>query len=112
MRHLLVGQPLAARVVRTEVPLPEQVLASYVGRYELNPRFAIAVTLDDGKLCAQATGQPRFRIFASAPDRFFFKVVDAQLEFERDPAGAVSRMTLVQNGMRQVARRLPDTGPK
>jgi CubicO group peptidase (beta-lactamase class C family) len=32
----------------------------------------------------QITGQPAFPVFASAKDKFFLRVVDAQLDFERD----------------------------
>jgi len=32
----------------------------------------------------QITGQPAFPVFASAKDKFFLKVVDARLDFERD----------------------------
>lgn len=83
------------------------MLASYVGRYEFAPTFVIAITHENGRLYAQATDQPKFRIYAEAKDRFFYKVVDARLEFERDAAGAVTSTSLVQNGRRMPGRKLP-----
>ena len=107
VRHLLLGAPLANIVARTEVVLPAQSLVEYEGTYELTPDFAITVTTAEGRLYAQATHQPRFRIYAEGRDRFFYKVVDAQLEFSRDASGAVAGLTLVQNGARQPARKRP-----
>jgi D-alanyl-D-alanine-carboxypeptidase/D-alanyl-D-alanine-endopeptidase len=58
----------------------------------------LEVVLRSGRLEAQVTGQPAFRIFANAMDRFFCKIVDAQLDFERDAEGRVVAAVLHQNG--------------
>ena len=50
------------------------------------------------QLNAQLTGQPALPVYADKPDHFFYKVVDAQLDFERDAAGKVTALTLHQNG--------------
>jgi len=47
---------------------------------------------------AQAANQPKAAIFAEAPDKFFYKVVEAQFEFGRDQSGAVTQVTLHQGG--------------
>ena len=107
VRHLLIGTPLATIAARPEATLPADVMASYVGRYEIAPTFVITVTHENGRLYAQPTDQPKVRIYAEAKDRFFFKVVDARLEFDRDTAGAVTGTTLVQNGRRMPGRKLP-----
>ena len=105
VRHALIGLPLASGATRTEIALPEETLAAYVGTYELTQQFSLVVTLENGVLFVQPTGQPKFRIYAEAPDKFFFKVVEAQLEFTRDQSGAVTNVTLVQNG-RHVGRKV------
>jgi len=98
--HLMdVGAPLAQMPKQhTEIMVDPKVLADYVGTYQLAPTFAIAIALEDGKLSEQATGQPKFPIFAESATKFFLKVVDAQIEFSRDEAGAVTSLTLYQNG--------------
>jgi CubicO group peptidase (beta-lactamase class C family) len=83
---------------RTEVTLEPAVLRTYEGEYELAPGFVIAITLEGGKLMAQATGQPKFEIFAAAPAEFFLKVVDAQITFVKDASGAVTQLILHQGG--------------
>jgi hypothetical protein len=85
------AKPVAVRVA------PE-ILARYVGEYELFPGFTLVVTQEGEKLFAQATGQPRFEIFAESETRFFLEVVDAQVDFVVDPAGTVTGLVLHQGG--------------
>jgi hypothetical protein len=75
------------------------VLETYVGVYQLAPNFVITITREGSSLYGQATGQPRFRLFAETPTEFFLKDVDAQVTFEKDASGKVTRMILHQNGM-------------
>jgi CubicO group peptidase (beta-lactamase class C family) len=75
---------LEAPAARTAVSLAPEVLARYVGVYELAPQFSIAITVEDGHLSAQATGQPRFELYAESEKEFFLKVVDAQISFTGD----------------------------
>jgi CubicO group peptidase (beta-lactamase class C family) len=87
----LEGEPPAARQ-RTEIAVEEKILEGYEGRYQLAPGFLIEITRDGSRLFAQATGQPKFELFAESPKEFFYKVVDAQITFETD------RLILHQNG--------------
>ncbi len=90
---------------RTEIALEATVLAEHAGEYTLAPTFAILITADGQHLYAQATGQPRFELFAEKKDEFFLKVVDAQISFVRDDAGKVTHLVLHQNGLNQKAPR-------
>lgn len=100
--HLIDARaPLApppSTKVRTEIAVDEAVLQAYVGEYALAPTFSIIVTREGASLYAQATGQPRFQIFAESPTEFFLKVVDAQITFEKDSAGKVTQLVLHQGG--------------
>jgi hypothetical protein len=79
--------------------------AMLLGRVTLNTAvFDVAVKNDH--LDAQLTGQPAFPIFASAKDKFFYKIVDAQLDFERDTGGKVVAVVLHQNGRDMRAPRI------
>jgi CubicO group peptidase (beta-lactamase class C family) len=93
--------------VRTAVTLPPATLDEYVGNYPLAPTFVLAVTRDGDRLMVQATGQPAFRIWASARDEFFLRVVDAQISFTRDGDGEVDGLILHQGGRDQRAPRAP-----
>jgi serine-type D-Ala-D-Ala carboxypeptidase/endopeptidase len=54
----------------------------------------------------QITGQPAFTGYASAKDKFFLKIVDAQLDFERDGGGKVVAVVPYQNGLDTQAPRM------
>jgi CubicO group peptidase (beta-lactamase class C family) len=86
---------------------PVENAADYVGHYPLTPAFAIAITTENGGLFAQATGQPKFPIFAAGKDRFFLKVVNAQISFHRDNADKVAGLTLHQGGKDKPAAKVP-----
>jgi len=66
------------------------------------------VALDGGQLTAQLTGQPRFPIYPLGGDKFFWKVVDAQIEFKKDEEGRVVLARHTQGGMKFAIKRLAD----
>jgi len=108
--HLLNDAiPLAAAPkpgeARVEVEVDRAVLARYVGVYELAPTFKITVTLEDDGLNLQATGQPKFRIYAESDTEFFLKVVDAQISFVVAD-GEVTSLILHQNEADQTAKKI------
>jgi len=72
----------ATVVEHKEVPMSAETLSAYPGDYVGTGSFSI--TLENGRLMAQIPGQPKFEMFAEAPDKFFLKVVDAQFEFIRE----------------------------
>jgi len=80
------------------IQVPEEVLQTYVGEFELSPTFTMAVTLVDGGLHGQLTGQQRFAMFAESETMFFLKVVKAQISFTKDDSGTVTGLILHQNG--------------
>jgi serine-type D-Ala-D-Ala carboxypeptidase/endopeptidase len=83
----------------TAIVLPITLLGDYVGKYRFNSGAVVEFTLEGDHLEAQITGQPSaFQIFASAKDRFFVTIVDAQLDFEREAGGKVVAAVLHQNG--------------
>jgi CubicO group peptidase (beta-lactamase class C family) len=89
------GKPIP---VQTEIQLSEEIMAKYIGVYEVAPNFDISITLEDGKLMSQATGQNKFEIFAESQTKFFLKVVDAQIEFIENNDGKFESFILYQGG--------------
>jgi serine-type D-Ala-D-Ala carboxypeptidase/endopeptidase len=88
-----------------EIALDAATLGDYVGKYQFD--FGVLdVALKSDHLEAQLTGQPVFPIFASARDKFFLKVFDAQLDFDRDAGGKVVAVVLHQNGRDMRAPRM------
>lgn len=93
--------PLPAK----EISLPAESLAEYAGEYRVSPQFALTVTVREGGLALQATGQGANPAFASARDEFFLKVVEARISFTRDAAGRVDGLVLHQGGRDLPAKR-------
>jgi CubicO group peptidase (beta-lactamase class C family) len=98
LASVMHNEPLVLSSERKEVTVPPATLARYVGVYQLAPKFSIAITLQNDHLIAQATNQPPAPIFASSLTRFFYRVVDAEIEFFPDASGKVDHLVLYQNG--------------
>jgi len=81
---------------RQAISLPRTALEPLAGTYEMRPGAVVVVTLEGDHLMAQLTGQPKFELFAERENFFFYKVVDAQVEFTRDASGAVTAFVLHQ----------------
>jgi D-alanyl-D-alanine-carboxypeptidase/D-alanyl-D-alanine-endopeptidase len=56
----------AAPASSQEIVLPVETLREYVGEYPLSPQFRLRVTEEDCALFAQATGQGKAPVFATA----------------------------------------------
>jgi D-alanyl-D-alanine-carboxypeptidase/D-alanyl-D-alanine-endopeptidase len=78
----------------------------YAGQYQFDFGAVLDVALKGDHLEAQLTGQPAVPIFASGKDKFFYKVVDTQLDFERDAGGKVIAVVLHQTGRDMRAPRI------
>jgi hypothetical protein len=103
------GEKVVLPSERTEIKVSPSILATYVGTYELRPGFNLMFTLEGDQLMTQATGQPKFPIFAETETKFFLKVVDAQVEFKKDDKGKVNSLVLHQGGQDIPGRRISDT---
>ena len=88
-----------------EMALPASTLARYVGKYQMPSNAELSVTLEGTQLMAQLSGQPAFPVFAESDTLFFFKVVDATLEFQKDASGAVTAARLRQGPIDSLAPR-------
>lgn len=72
------------------IVLAPDILAQYAGTYVLMPDFNLVVTVENGQLIVQATGQPKISAYAESETIFFAKIVEAKLEFVRDKDGKLS----------------------
>jgi len=83
---------------RKDITLDTDVLNGYIGSYEIQPGFSIAISVRDGKLYGMPTGQGEVELFAEAKDKFFLKAVVADVHFTRNAEGSVESLTLFQGG--------------
>ena len=92
------AKPAAAR---KEIKVPAKVLKTYVGEYQMGPDRTLTITLEDGELWGQPTGQEKRHMFAEAPTKFFLKDLDVQVVFQKDAKGTVTGMLMDQAGRPQ-----------
>ena len=85
-------------VVRTTVTVDPKILAQYAGTYELGPKFDLVVTVENGQLMTQATGQGKISLFAESETKFFPVVIEAEIDFVKDDQGKVTSLVLHQGG--------------
>lgn len=88
-----------------EVAVDPKLFDGYVGSYQFAPNFVLTVTREGDHLFGQATGQPKFELFAEGDRDYFLKVVDAQITFVTDSNGRATELVLHQNGFDQHAKR-------
>jgi len=89
-----------------EITVDPKLFDKYAGRYELAPNFILTVTREGDHLFAQATGQPKFELFAESEKEYFLKVVDAQISFEVNASGVANQLILHQMGRDMPAKRI------
>jgi CubicO group peptidase (beta-lactamase class C family) len=105
----LSGLPAVAiyREMPKAVAIDPKILDGLVGSYALAPTFVLTFTKEGDKFYTQATGQPKFEVFAKSDKEYFLKVVDAQLTFVIGPDGKATSVILHQGGRDQEAKRVP-----
>ena len=75
-------------------------LADYIGDYNFQTLGLMKITVEENKLFAKLGSQPRFEIFSSGKDEFFWKVVEAKMKFLRNEQGKVISGDFEQGGFK------------
>jgi CubicO group peptidase (beta-lactamase class C family) len=88
------GLSKTKKVILAEVP--ERDLDSYLGNYQLSPELVLTVSREGKKVFVQATGQSRIEAFAESNNKFFFKTIQASMEFVTDGNGLIKEMIFIQ----------------
>jgi len=108
MDFLMRGAPLAL----PEVRVARDVLARYVGEYEMAPGRSAFIRLeDDGTMTLRTGENVRFRMYADSDSTFFLKRAPWRVRFTRDAGGAVTGIVVNTDGTDRAARRIGDRAP-
>jgi protein-L-isoaspartate(D-aspartate) O-methyltransferase len=91
---------------RESVHVDFDILANYVGRYQLAPSVVLTVTHRDGGLFAQSPGGPEVPIYPESEKKFFYKAVDAQITFVTTGTGRATSLVLRHDGREVPAQRV------
>lgn len=90
-------EKLGVKVATADADVPEEVLETYVGTYQLAPSFNLEITRAGKQLYAQATNQPRFELYSKSATEFYLKVVAATVTFHSGAQG-IENLVLHQGG--------------
>ncbi|MDX2220526.1 MAG: serine hydrolase [Burkholderiales bacterium] len=77
-----------------------------VGEYQLAPNFILTISRDGDRYISQATNQGPIEIYAESDTKFFVKVINAELTFQKDAEGKATGLVLKQNGREMPARKI------
>lgn len=101
-------EKLAKQSSYTTLVSPVADVSIYTGRYDFQNGAVMTITAEGTDLYAQLSGQNKFPIFPSAPDEYFWKVVDAKIKFIKGENGAVTHGHFVQGGFSIDAKKIKD----
>lgn len=89
-----------------EIDLPAKAMKKFVGEYQLFSDFSLTINLVNGQLQSTGTGQEALDIFPESPTRFFFKSIDAFIDFYLDASGNCSSLEITQDGRTYSGKRV------
>jgi CubicO group peptidase (beta-lactamase class C family) len=92
------GWPDYHTAVRSAVAIDPKVLDRYAGTYTLQPGLTLVVSVEKGKLVAQAPGQGRLPLYAESESKFFLTIGEVEIQFVKDDQGQVTHLILHQGG--------------
>jgi hypothetical protein len=106
------GAPLAEdRQERNTIKVDPEILAAYVGQYELFPKRVLTLRRYKDRLTVQITGQPPVVVFAESDTKFFWKIVDAQFTIQKDQEGRVTGLLFEQGALKLKAKKISNEPP-
>src|SRR5690606_2581985 len=98
-KYLLNPKAYPLQIDKEEVPISIEQLQPYQGEY-INDGLGLNYTniLKDNHLYAKLNQQPEFPLFYQGDESFIYKVVKAEVVFEKDENNTVVGLLLNQNG--------------
>ncbi len=105
MVKTFLGEPIEIPAERKLLVLPEATLQKYVGSYELAANFLIDISIENGGLRAQTTGQRAFDLYAQSETEFYAIVAILEISFIAGDDGMAKALTLDQGGQKTYAKR-------
>jgi CubicO group peptidase (beta-lactamase class C family) len=91
--------------IHNEIELDLEILELYTGDYEINSGLKITFSIEDEKLMAKATGQPKFEMSAESQTKFILKPVGAKVEFIESEDGKFKSFILFQEGQKVIGKK-------
>jgi CubicO group peptidase (beta-lactamase class C family) len=100
------GAQVVKRLEGKETKVDPSNFDAYAGDYEIAPGFILTVTREGDKLMGQATGQTKAELEPISETQFAVSFAGANVTFEKDSAGKVTGLVLVQGGRTIKAKKI------
>ncbi|HLO59007.1 MAG TPA: serine hydrolase [Bacteroidales bacterium] len=105
-------KPSAEAVADTsKAPMTHDMLVSYSGKYEIQPGLIATITNDDNDLFVETQGLQKTKMIRLSNYRFVVKEADAELTFNPDNNGKITKVLVSIQGQQITANKLPDFDP-
>ena len=101
--------PIAIEPERVAITVSSEILADYVGTYEVPGFGDNVVTLEDNQLMMEVPGFGKFQAFAES-ETHFFNEADVEFEFVRGDDGIVTHMIVQLGTIEATAQRKSNDG--
>lgn len=85
------------KAIEEQFIVPRYTFNSLVGTYQIRENLNLEISLDEGHLMAQQTGQPPFEIHPLTPTQFYSMNSQAILNFQKDEEGNTLSFSVYQN---------------
>ena len=105
--HYVLARVDEAAEAAAVVTVPVETLEKYVGAYAVTGQGQIVITLEDGQLYGQETGQQRWPLIADSQAEFHLEVMEASVEFVMGDGDVAEAMTLHLGGRSRTGQRVP-----
>jgi len=96
---------------RKDIALSAEQMAAIAGTYTMPDGRRLWLRTANGGMTTQLQGQDPLPIYAESADKLFLRKIDAQLELNRDAAGKVEAVTLMQGGRNMRLPRVAEAAP-
>ena len=96
---------------RKDIALSAEQMAAIAGTYKMPDGRRLWLRVSGAGMTTQMEGQGVLPIYAESADKLFLRKVDAQLALNRDAAGKVEAVTLLQGGRDMRAARAAEEPP-
>lgn len=98
---IISGERVEIPEAKAAINMDSELLEKYTGEYEYvdYPAIKYYIVRKDNQLYAQMTGQEEYAIYPQSETVFFYKIVEADLFFEKDDRGLITGFILKQNGL-------------
>jgi CubicO group peptidase (beta-lactamase class C family) len=88
------------------VSIDKALFKLYAGKYDYGNNFVITVFIENDKLYAQGSNQPRFEILPLSEKEFTLRELNAKLTFVQEPDGKISKLVLDMAGQKKDAVKM------